>query len=214
MVRREDMATSLPPTLHGRLPSATCGDDRLFCAYMTPARNPVWAELVQLVPIVSLALPFIVDGKVDIARAGSGFLLGALLTVPVTVAVVARRHLLNPILLGAGLWLWLGAIGFMLPVPLLATWLAETQAAGLFLGALAVGTVATLVSRHGYIACYSPDPRFIRRASLILLGLTLLVAAWAWVFRHDVRLGGGLPFIVLNVARRMMGMRDRARVQT
>jgi hypothetical protein len=181
---------------------------------MPPVRDPVWSELVQLVPAVSLALPFIVDGKVDISRAGSGFLLGALLTIPVTTAVVARRHLLNPILLGAGLWLWLGAIGFMLPAPVLATWLAETQATGLFLGALVAGTVATLVLPHGYIACYNPDPRWIRRASLVLLGLTLLVAAWAWVFRHDVRLGGGLPFIVLNVARRLMGLRGRARAHT
>jgi hypothetical protein len=42
---------------------------------------------------------------------------------------------------------------------------------------------------------------------LRLLGLTLVIVAWAWFFRHDIRVGGGLPFIVLNVARRVMGRR-------
>jgi len=181
---------------------------------MTPTRNPVWAELVQLIPVVSLALPFLVEGKVDIGRASWGFLLGALLTIPATVAVMARRHLLNPILLGAGLWLWLGAIAFQMPASRVVAWLAETRAAGLFLGALAVRTVANFLSPRGYITCYCPDPRWIRRSSLLLLGLTLLVAAWAWIFRHNVRLGGGLPFIVLNVARRALARMGRGRSQT
>jgi len=71
--------------------------------------------LLQLVPIISLALPFIVEGRVDLGRAGSGFLIGALLTIPVSAAVVLRKHLLNPILLGTGIWLWLGAVAFKLP---------------------------------------------------------------------------------------------------
>ena len=102
---------------------------------MVTRRNGVWAELVQLVPIISLALPFIVAGKVDISRAGSGFLLGALLTIPISAVIVLRKHLLK------------------------------------------------------------------------LLGLTVVILCWAWMFRHDIRLGGGLPFIVLNLGRRVLGRR-------
>jgi hypothetical protein len=76
---------------------------------MATPRNPFWAEIAQLVPIISLASPFIVAGTVDLGRAGSGFLVGALLAVPISVAVVLRKHPLNPILVGTGLWLWLGA---------------------------------------------------------------------------------------------------------
>jgi len=174
---------------------------------MATRRNAVWAELVQLVPIISLAFPFIVEGKVDISRAGTGFLIGALLTIPISAMVVQRKHLLNPILVGAGLWLWLGALAFNLPVAPLAAWLVQTQAFGLFVAALAVGLTAILISPHGYIACRSSDPRWIKRASLGLLGLTLVILCWAWLFRHDIRLGGGLPFIVLNIARRVLGRR-------
>jgi len=72
---------------------------------MALRRNAVWAELIQLVPIISLAFPFILAGKVEISRAGLGFVMGALLTIPISAAVLLRKQLLNPILVGAGLWL-------------------------------------------------------------------------------------------------------------
>lgn len=171
---------------------------------MAARRNAVWAELVQLVPIISLAFPFIVAGKVDLGQAGLGFLIGALLTIPISALVLLRKHLLNPILVGAGLWLWLGAIAFTVPVAPIITWFTQTQAFGLFAAALVAGLAATLVSPQGYVACPSSDPRWIKKASFGLLGLTMVVLCWAWLFRHDVRLGGGLPFIVLNVGRRML----------
>ena len=170
----------------------------------------MWAELLQLVPVICLAFPFIVAGRVDLARAGSGFLLGALLTVPISAAVVLRQHLLNPILVGTGLWLWLGVVAFYVPAPALLTWLIHTQAFGLFAAALLAGLVTMVLSPWGYIACRSSDPRWNRRASLILLAITVLIVTWAWLFRHDIRLGGGLPFIVLNVARRVIGRRAPA----
>jgi hypothetical protein len=174
---------------------------------VAPRRNPAWSEILQLVPIISLALPFIIEGKADVGRAGMGFLIGALLTLPISAAVVLRKHLLNPILVGTGLWLWLGFVAFYVPVPTLATWLVHTQAFGLFVAALLVGLATMALSPWGYIACRSSDPRWNRRNSLRLLGLTVVIVGWAWIFRHDIRVGGGLPFIVLNVARRIVTLR-------
>jgi hypothetical protein len=174
---------------------------------MAIKRNPVWAEMIQLLPVISLAFPFIVQGKVDLSRAGSGFLTGALLTVPITAVIVLRKHLLNPILVGTALWLWLGALAFNVPVAPLVAWLGETQAFGLFAAALLAGLGALLFSPHGYVACYSDDKRWLKTASLGLLALTCVVVAWCWFLRHDIRLGGGLPFIVLNVFRRVLARR-------
>jgi hypothetical protein len=178
---------------------------------MVLRRNPIWAEVAQLVPVISLAFPFIVAGEVDIGRAAPGFLVGALLALAISAVVVLRGHLLNPILVGTGAWLWLGLVAFYAPVPALGAWLVDTQAFGLFAAALVAGSIATLASRWGYVACRSADPSWNRKASLALLALTLVVVAWAWAFRHDIRLGGGLPFIVLNVARRVIARKAPAR---
>jgi hypothetical protein len=171
---------------------------------MVAGKNPIWAELIQLMPVITLALPFIVAGTVDMGEAGTGFLVGGVLAVVVTVLVEVKGHLSNPILVGTGLWLLFGALAFNVPIPEAAQWLSETQALGLFLAAFVVGVVATFRSRYGYVGCPSGDAAWVRKASLGLLALTAVCIGWGWVFRQDVRLGGGLPFIVLNVARRVL----------
>jgi hypothetical protein len=67
-----------------------------------------------------------------------------------------------------------------------------------------VGLVATFTSKAGFIGCRSSDVAWVRRTSFVLLALAVAAAAWAFRFRADIRLGGGLPFIVLNVARRVL----------
>lgn len=167
----------------------------------------MWAELVQLVPVVTLALPFILHGSIDLSRAASGFLVGACLAVPISLLVLWAKQPLNPILVGTGLWLAFGALGFNAPIPALAAWLTSTQAFGLFLGALLAGVAAMLFSPLGFLACRGVEGALARRYSFVLLALAGAALLWSWSFRHDVRLGGGLPFIVLNVARRVLGRR-------
>ncbi|HEY6728350.1 MAG TPA: hypothetical protein VI197_30275 [Polyangiaceae bacterium] len=168
------------------------------------AGNKLWAELLQLVPVVTLAFPFIVHGSVDLSRAASGFLVGAALAVPIGLVVRRARQPLNPILVGTALWLWVGALGFNLPLPGLAAWLTSTQAFGLFVAAFGAGAVATLSSSLGFLACRGVEGALARRYSFVLLALSSAAMVWSWIFRHDVRLGGGLPFIALNVARRVL----------
>jgi hypothetical protein len=172
--------------------------------------NPVWAELVQLVPIISLALPIILAGKIDFAQARSALLVAALLTIPVTGLVLVRRAVLNPILVGTALWLWVAALAFELDLAPLVAALSEAQGAGLFLGIFAVGIGATLLSPQGFVGAINPDSAWIRRASLILLALALFAVGWSWAFRHNVRLGGGAPFLLLNIVRRRLVTRAAA----
>lgn len=166
--------------------------------------NPPWAELIQLVPSIVLAFSFIVGGEVDLAAAGPLFAAAALLAVPISVLVVVRGYALNPILVGAALWLWVGAVAFQWPVPAVAAWLSESQATGLFVAAGLVGVVATVASRGGYVGVRHPDHTWVRRSSLVLLAVTAFAILWAWEYRTNVRLGGGVPFIVVNVVRRVL----------
>jgi len=174
---------------------------------MGSSRNPPWAEIIQLIPILSLALPFIAAGSVDMGQAGTGFVVGALLTIPVYALLSVRKRLFNPILVGTALWLWVGALAFQIPLEPLVTWLAQTQAFSLFVMVLLAGATFTVAVPNGFVACPSDDRNWQQKASLGLLALSVLAVGWAWWFRADIRLGGGLPFIVLNVARRVVCLR-------
>lgn len=165
--------------------------------------NAPWAELIQLVPVITLAISFVTSGSVDLSRVGPLFLVAAALTLPVHALVWWRGQRANPILVGTAIWLWLGALAFGVGVGPLAAVMGEAQATGLFACALAVGAVATFASPAGYVGQTHADPAWVRSRSLGLLALTAAIVVWAWVMRDNVRLGGGLPFIVLNVTRRV-----------
>lgn len=180
---------------------------------MTPSRTGgaralgVLAEVVQFAPILTLASSFIVAGDVDLERAGTLFLVAAAEAIAITCGLIALRRPLNPVLLGTNLWLLLGAVAFGIPVDPLAGVLGRIRAAGLFACALAVGGLLTALSPGGYLGVQLLDRGAVLRGSGIVLALTAVALAWSWVFVDDIRLGGGLPFIALNVARRLIARR-------
>lgn len=171
--------------------------------------NPAWLELAQLVPVITLALPFIAKGEVELSRAASGFAIAAVLFVLVSWFVVRRRGVLNPILVGTGVWLVLGALAFNVPIAALASSLTALQGFALFVAIFVVGVVVTFASPEGFIGYPKDDAAWVRRSSWVLLSLAALTVGWSYRHRLDIRLGGGLPFIVLNVARRLLIRRLR-----
>ena len=171
--------------------------------------KPVLGEVVQLVPVITLASSFIVSGGVDLERAAPLFVVSAIIAVIITGILIRLKVLLNPILVGTNLWLCLGALAFGIPIPPFADIIAALQAAGLYICTLGVGVVYAAVRPTGYIGMRHPDPRVVRRLSVILVGLTGVALVWSFLFIHNIRLGGGLPFIVLNVTRRVLIRRAR-----
>jgi len=129
----------------------------------------------------------------------------------ISLAVISllrwARVVQNPIALGSAAWFWFGAISFWAPVPAGLRLLELSQASGLFLATLLVGGTATALSPYGYVAVPTQDSRWALRASLGLLALNLGCLAWAWAYRFDIRMGAGLPFLVLNLVRRILGRR-------
>jgi hypothetical protein len=165
----------------------------------------ILTEIVQFVPIITLAITFIVKGDVDLEQAAMLFVVSGIMAVGITVWLVAAKVTLNPILLASNIWLVMGAIAFGVPVPFLATLLSQTNAALLFATVLLVGTVQiALKIPTGFIGMENADTRTVRRLSFILLALSAVILIWAFVCKDNIRLGGGLPFIILNVTRRVM----------
>ncbi len=164
----------------------------------------ITVELVQLVPILTLASSFIVAGQVDLERASALFTVSAALAVVITTALAVARAPLNTVLLGTDLWLLLGAVAFGVPVGPLAAALGRLQGAGLFACVLLTGLVLSAAAPRGFLGLAAENGRRRRAGSLALLLLTAGALAWSAAFVDDIRLGGGLPFIALNVSRRIL----------
>lgn len=169
----------------------------------------VTREVVQFVPVITLASSFIVAGGVDLGRAGTLFVISAALAVIITVALVIQKARLNPVLLGTNLWLVIGALAFGIPISPLADVVGSLQAAGLFATILIMGVAMTLTRPTGFIGMPHRTPATVRKLSIALLGLTAAILVWSYLFIDNIRLGGGLPFIVLNVTRRVMIRRNQ-----
>ena len=74
------------------------------------------AEVVQFVPIITLASSFIVKGGVDLNQASTLFVISGAGALFITLTLVYFKVLLNPILLATNLWLLFGAVAFGMPV--------------------------------------------------------------------------------------------------
>jgi hypothetical protein len=155
-------------------------------------------EVVQLVPIISFALPFITAGGVDLAAAGGQLRIGTALGVPLCLLLPLLRVPLNPIAVASVGWMGAGALAFALSVPAQEGF-AELGATGLF----ACATFATIAGearrQGGALAWPGPETPY----GPLLIVACMLAMGWAW-YAADVRLGGGLPFIAVNVIRRVL----------
>ncbi len=173
------------------------------------SRKKAIQEFVQFLPVIGFASSFLVTGDVDLERAGPLFIISALGAVAITAVLLRRRVLLNPILFGSNLWLCLGAVAFGVPIPPLAGLLGQLQATALYVCIFSCGLVFSTGRPTGYIGMRHADPRVIRKLSAAMMGLTAIALVWSHLHVDNIRLGGGLPFIILNVTRRVMIRRAR-----
>ena len=162
----------------------------------------VLVEVVQFIPVLTLAAGFVISGEIDLAVAGPRFAAAAVLAVLIVGALAAKKVQQNAFLVGADLWLLVGAVAFNVPVEPLKALLVQIGGGGLFLGALVAGIGYTLARPEGYLGV---DCKQTRALSAVLVVLTALAAAWAMSRPEDIRLGAALPFIGINVLRRVMG---------
>ncbi len=169
---------------------------------MPKTLRAVLIEAVQFIPVLTLAAGFVISGTIDLAVAGPRFSLASLLALPIVIALTVRKIPMNPFLVGADLWLLVGAISFNLPAPPLRDALVALGGGGLFAGALLVGGLYTAGSPRGYLGTQAPSTRPL---SLALLTLTAAAAAWAAAHPENIRLGSALPFISINILRRLLG---------
>ncbi len=166
-------------------------------------------ELLQFVPILAFALPFMTAGAVDLSAAAPGFVRATVLAAAVMGLLHVLDHPQNPIHLATNAWLLGGAVAFTLPIGPVAGFYGDWGALGLFavVGVWGLGQLGT--GQGGFLLGRTATTRQLRVLTPAMIVLTAAAIAWAWVFRDNLRVGGGLPFIALNVVRRVVLKRVR-----
>ena len=171
-------------------------------------------EVVQFIPVITLASSFIAGGGVNLERAATLFIISGITALVITAALAVKKVPLNPILLGTNLWLVTGALAFGVPIPALATVLGTVQAFGLYVTIFTVGAILTILSTTGFIGMAHTNRNRVRRLSILLLALCAVALAWSYLFIDNIRIGGALPFIFLNVSRRVLMRRNSPAMNT
>ncbi len=161
-------------------------------------------ELVQFVPILTFAVPFMTAGAVDLSAAGGGFLRATVLAVVVTVALHRWQHPRNPIHAATDAWLLVGAVAFSVPLEGVAGLYSTWGALSLFAVVALWGALQLATGRGGFLLGSAATPTQLRKLTPVMIALTLAAIGWAWWWLGDIRIGGGLPFIGLNVVRRVL----------
>jgi len=159
-------------------------------------------EVVQFVPVLTLAAGFVIAGEIDLSVAAGRFALAAVLAVLIVAGLAWKKVQQNAFLVGADLWLLVGAVSFNVPIGPVEDAMVRAGGGGIFVGALLAGLFYTATQPEGYLGVVSGKTRAL---SVLLLVLTAAAAVWAIAHPDSIRLGAALPFIGINVLRRVMG---------
>jgi hypothetical protein len=135
---------------------------------------------------------------------GLAFEVGGLLAVVETAILIWKRVTLNRLLLGANVFLMVGALGFGLQIPFIVSLYGRTHESALFGAVFVVGLLTTFFTTAGFIEMPSLDRKTVVRRSGALLVVTAICMTLSIALKGNVMLGGTLPFVLLIVARQFL----------
>jgi hypothetical protein len=125
-----------------------------------------------------------------------------------TALLVRRGAILNRIYLGIALYFVSGTIGLLTRWPWINAEYGRLEGTAMMYWVLATGLFFTLFDKHGYVGL-DAEPRTVRRASWLLVGITLVAAAVSTAFIGNRLLSSFLPFIALFTAHGIIKARLR-----
>ena len=125
-----------------------------------------------------------------------------------TTLLVRRGAILNRIYLGIALYFASGTVGLLTRWPWINAEYGRLEGTAMMYWVLATGVCFTLFDRRGYIGL-DADPRTVRRASWLLLGITLVASAVSTYFIGNRLLSSFLPFIAVFTAHGIIKARLR-----
>lgn len=135
------------------------------------------------------------------------FLVGGVLAVIETLFLLWRRMTLDRLLLGANLYLLIGALSAKLGFHSIMRMYSDLQAAAIFIMIFLIGVGSTVFTVRGFVGVETKTPLDSKRASLALLAFTVICGLISFRYRGDTTLSGTLPVITLIIVKKVLDKR-------
>ncbi len=176
---------------------------------------PKWIfALVQFFPLSLFATYAFWHGVPDEQRWREAFQLSAVAAVIQLLIVLPQSRPANRLVLAANTYVMLGGIAFMTHQWWFLKLYDSLRESAIFIVMLCVGAMAMLFTKAGYAALSDAPRGTTTRASLWLLGATLLALGTSVLFRGDQTLAAVIPIIALAVLQRFLVYRAGRPSQT
>ena len=134
------------------------------------------------------------------------------LAVVGTTLLVRRGAVLNRIYLGIALYFVSGTLGLLTRWPWINAEYGRLEGTAMMYWVLATGVFFTLFNARGFIGL-DADPRTVRTASWLLLGITLIASGVSTAFIGNRLFSSFLPFIAVFTAHGIIKAMVHARAK-
>ena len=166
---------------------------------------PKWIfALIQFSPLSLFATYAFWHGEPDEQRWREAFQLSAVVAVIQLLIVLPQSRPANRLVLAANLYVMFGGLAFMTHQWWFLKLYDSLRESAIFIVMLCVGAMAMLFTKAGYAALSDAPRGTTTRASLWLLGATLLALGTSVLFRGDQTLAAVIPIIALAVLQRFL----------
>lgn len=160
--------------------------------------------LIQFAPLSFFATYAFWSGAPDDHRWEAAFKLASVAALVQFAVILPQRRPVNRLVLAANIYLLLGGLAFLTRQWWYLELYESLRESAIFALMLAVGAVATLTTRAGYVGLVDAPRNVVVRTSAVLLGATVMALIFSIAFRGDRYLAAVWPIIGLAVLQRLL----------
>jgi hypothetical protein len=169
---------------------------------------PGWVfSLLQFFPLSLFAGYACWNGPPDEQRWRVAFGISAVAAIIQLAILLPQRRPVNRLVLAGNVYLLLGGLAFFTSQWWFLRYYDSLRETAIFLLMMAVGILSMITTRAGYAGLSEAPRGEVLRASVILLGATVLALAVSIAFRGNRYLAAVLPIIALAVLQRTLTSR-------
>lgn len=170
-----------------------------FIVFKLATDSKNWLEYSKYFPLIAFLWTAKLLGMTEEAWR-CAFILGGIAAVIFTALFVHKNVILDRLMLGANLFLVIGAIGFLFRAGSILYWYGMYEGASFLFPIVLVGLATMTYSTAGFIGVLHANNNTIRSASIKLLVVTLFAFGWSIVANNaGLFISAALPFIILKV---------------